>query len=212
MMTHSFVCTQRALALRAVNPFRMRSYADSTNIDGLTMWQAARATSAAPTFFKRLVIGKNEYIDGGLGSNNPCKALLRELERIYQRDTSQTVSCIINIGTGIPKVNSLKKLKGLGFSWWLDVVRTLEEISTDCEVAADEMASLFQSTTDFHFRFNVEQGLQGIEMDKHEELNAITAHTEVYLDQKKVQASLLLAAKALASHLPGPRQASKPSK
>ncbi|KAF1350209.1 acyl transferase/acyl hydrolase/lysophospholipase [Delphinella strobiligena] len=61
-----FVCTQRALAVGAGHPFLMRSYADSTNIDGLTIWQAARATSAAPTFFKRLKIGNREYIDGGI--------------------------------------------------------------------------------------------------------------------------------------------------
>jgi len=45
--------------------------------EGCKIWQAARATSAAPTFFKRIKIGrKQEYIDGGMGCNNPSEVVL----------------------------------------------------------------------------------------------------------------------------------------
>jgi patatin-like phospholipase/acyl hydrolase len=35
------------------------------------IWEAARATSAAPIFFKRLEKDGKKFIDGGLGFNNP---------------------------------------------------------------------------------------------------------------------------------------------
>jgi len=42
-----------------------------------TIWEAARATSAAPMFFKSITIGQagmtEEFIDGGLGANNPTE-------------------------------------------------------------------------------------------------------------------------------------------
>jgi predicted acylesterase/phospholipase RssA len=41
------------------------------NLSDCTIWQAARATCAAPTYFRRMKIGDCEYVDGGLGFNNP---------------------------------------------------------------------------------------------------------------------------------------------
>jgi len=35
------------------------------------IWQAARATSAAPSYFKPITVGKYTLLDGGLGANNP---------------------------------------------------------------------------------------------------------------------------------------------
>ena len=47
------------------NPKCPTEYAD------WAIWEAARATSAAPTFFKALKKGEKSYVDGGLGYNNP---------------------------------------------------------------------------------------------------------------------------------------------
>lgn len=203
LICYSFVCTQRALAIDKNNPFLMRSYPDSTNVDGLTLWQAARATSAAPTFFKRLKIGTREYIDGGIGCNNPSRVLLKELQRIYRRDPSHTVSCIINIGTGIPKDLGLEELTGTGIGWLLDVAGTLKSMATDCEAIAEDMASIFKNTQNFYFRFNVEQGLQDISLDNFEKLNVVRAKTEKYLAKDVQQNQLLQAAKAVASNRTG---------
>ena len=51
------------------------------------IWQAARATSAAPSFFKAMYISNPlpgiNYIDGGLGHNNPAEVSLEEGSRIW---------------------------------------------------------------------------------------------------------------------------------
>ena len=55
-----------------------------------TIWEAGRATSAAPTFFKRIKIGPTgsgvEYVDAGLGCNNPVKQVVAEAARVFGED------------------------------------------------------------------------------------------------------------------------------
>jgi predicted acylesterase/phospholipase RssA len=66
------------------------------------IWQAARATSAAPTFFEPMRIEHSGvgigYVDGGLGSNNPSELARDEAERIWNQITS---CCLVSIGTGL---------------------------------------------------------------------------------------------------------------
>jgi hypothetical protein len=48
-----------------------------------TIWQVARATSAAATFFESIKCGRDEveFIDTGFGYNNPCDVLLQDSRR-----------------------------------------------------------------------------------------------------------------------------------
>jgi patatin-like phospholipase/acyl hydrolase len=75
-------------------PRLFRSYRSYTadEYESATIWQAGRATSAAPTFFKRLKIGTGalaeEFVDGGLGSNNPTKILLHEVRKVFAKTRS----------------------------------------------------------------------------------------------------------------------------
>ena len=66
------------------------------------IWEAARATSAAPTFFKRIKIGPSgsgiDYVDAGIGCNNPIKQVMAEAARVFGEEAP--VGCIISIGTG----------------------------------------------------------------------------------------------------------------
>lgn len=58
----------------------LRTYVNPENpgeFGDCKIWEAARATSAAPTFFDPMVLksvdGKDHrLVDGGLGFNNPC--------------------------------------------------------------------------------------------------------------------------------------------
>lgn len=65
------------------------------------VWQIARATSAAPTFFPplHLVQDKQDYalVDGGVFVNNPAMAAYVEARRLY-RQASQII--LVSVGTG----------------------------------------------------------------------------------------------------------------
>jgi len=52
----------------------MRSYTNKNvekSFADYKIWEAARATSAAPTYFPRIKLDEYEYVDGGVGFNNP---------------------------------------------------------------------------------------------------------------------------------------------
>jgi hypothetical protein len=70
--------------------------------DPCPIWQAARATSAAPSYFSPAWVDVPDpggwYIDGGLRRNNPSEVALSEARKYWK-----TVRrfCIVSIGTGI---------------------------------------------------------------------------------------------------------------
>ena len=83
----------------------------------LPIWQVARATSAAPTYFPPIKIPKGNmpgdvtFKDGGFGSNNPSEEayndiILKHGEKIHN------MGPFISIGTGIPPINFFAKKKG----------------------------------------------------------------------------------------------------
>jgi predicted acylesterase/phospholipase RssA len=47
------------------------------------IWEAARATSAATTFFKPITIGDETFIDGATGANNPVRYMLAEARDVF---------------------------------------------------------------------------------------------------------------------------------
>lgn len=59
------------------------------------VWEAARATSAAPSYFKSF----ENYIDGGLSANNPTLDLLTEFHK-QNRHPKKSIGVVVSIGTG----------------------------------------------------------------------------------------------------------------
>ena len=87
------------------------------------MWQAARATSAAPTYFEpaRVPVGdSSDYwalIDGGVFANNPAACALVEA---ISRNPRATKFVVVSLGTGVtlPRI-SIERAKGWGTASWL---------------------------------------------------------------------------------------------
>jgi predicted acylesterase/phospholipase RssA len=82
-----------------------RSYrCEGFNADKCEIWQAARCTSAAPTFFKAMFVDVPApggwYIDGGVRFNNPSELALAEAGRIW---TDVRRFSLVSIGTGRQK-------------------------------------------------------------------------------------------------------------
>src|SRR5579859_253828 len=100
------ICPTFVVAKTALNvdgpPTVFRSYfGEGIRPSKCAIWQAARATSAAPSFFKEMYIdnpspGVN-YVDGGLGHNNPSQVALDEAGRIWR---TSKYFCLVSIGTG----------------------------------------------------------------------------------------------------------------
>ena len=151
----------------------------------MTIWQAARATSAAPTFFKRLKIGmpnaQEEFLDGGVGSNNPTKIMIREALDSFGQ--ARGVACVVSIGTGVMNVSDFKVPGLVQKIIPTDLIQVFKEMITDCETIAREVDPWLSRTPGVYFRFNVEKGLEDIKLDESRELGNMKTKTIRYLEQ-----------------------------
>ena len=176
-------------------PVLFRTYQSHKTHLHCKIWEAARATSAAPTFFKRLEIGnKQPFIDGGLGRNNPSKLVLAEAKVVFP---TRQIGCLVSIGTGQAEIISINKPGFLQQIFQTDVIKALKAISTDCEATHEDMLLLFANSPNTYFRLNVEQGMQGIELFEWEKLANVRAHTVQYLRRNEMNEKLSLIANAL---------------
>jgi len=183
-----------------------RSYRSYTagDYEGMTVWQAARATSAAPTFFKRLRIGpqhaQEEFLDGGLGSNNPTKLLMEEAVKIFDRQ--DPIVCIISIGTGKTNVTEFKTPGLFQKTLPTELSYALKNMATDCETVEGEISQRFSANPGIYFRFNVEHGLENVSLEEWEELGNIKAKTIAYLGDHRIAGSVDEAVVALCDRSP----------
>jgi hypothetical protein len=69
--------------------------------DKCCIWQAGRGTSASPTLFKPIFVDKPppgaQFIDGGIGHNNPSELALDEARRLFP---GVKRFCLVSVGTG----------------------------------------------------------------------------------------------------------------
>ena len=171
-MVASFVCVTSE---KSRGHFRFRSYESSWNqLDDVTIWQACRATSAAPTYFPPAIIGNPPvaYVDGALGYNNPIRALMDEVRHLWP---NHGVGCIISIGTGVPAPRDVgRSIKPL--------LETLKAMSTDTEEVAQEVKDeIVYSHPGRYFRFNVQRGLETVGLEEWKEMDRVRAVTMDYL-------------------------------
>ena len=173
---------------------------------------AARATSAAPTFFPVMKIKDRYFADGGLGHNNPSFAIYYHYTgkgrraSTRPRDTSNSnpdysphgdLDCsrvrFTNIGTGakVDEVESGKRerLAGLIPSVIREIV-FLKQTLTDIAVNSTEKVEIMRSFQEVNpdvimfERFDANHGLSNIKLDAHNALPAIRKKTELYLEEQ----------------------------
>ncbi|KAJ6042987.1 FabD/lysophospholipase-like protein [Penicillium canescens] len=165
---------------------RLRSY-PMRNKPGIpaTICQAARATSAATTFFEPASIGARRFADGALGANNPVDEVEDEASDIWCEDTGDLkplVKCFISIGTGHPGKKAMED-NLLKF-----VSKTLPALVTQTEHTEKRFIARWRQHYDSkrYFRFNVDQGLQDVGLAEYQEQGLIESATEGYLDHQAV--------------------------
>ncbi|CAG8412661.1 unnamed protein product [Penicillium salamii] len=176
-----FVCS---ITQETKDIVRLRSYGKNLGIPA-TICQAARATSAATTFFEPVTIGARRFADGGLGANNPVDEVEGEASDIWCENTGDLkplVKCFISIGTGNPGKKAMED-NLLKF-----VSKTLPELATQTEQTEKRFIAKWRQHYDSkrYFRFNVDQGLQGVGLAEYQEQGVIESATEGYLDHQAV--------------------------
>jgi hypothetical protein len=108
--TPTFVVATKMLAVTG-SATLFRSYTcEKGNADKCFIWEAARATTAAPSFFAPITINDPKppapYVDGGLKHNNPSEVALEEAKMLWPNAKK---FCVISIGTGKQRIAKLPK-------------------------------------------------------------------------------------------------------
>ncbi|KAK5997022.1 Intracellular membrane-associated calcium-independent phospholipase A2 gamma-like protein [Cladobotryum mycophilum] len=150
-------------------------------LDRVRIWEAARATSAATSFFEPCVIDGKSFVDGATGANNPIHQLWAEASSIYGDHDGGTwkledhLRCLVSIGTGTPS----SKPFGPDMK---EVAASLRAIATSAESVAQtfEREHPHLVNKGVYFRFNVTNGLQGIGLEEANRLREIEALTSNY--------------------------------
>ncbi|KAJ7811658.1 acyl transferase/acyl hydrolase/lysophospholipase [Mycena leptocephala] len=198
---HPFVCAMNAANMSLPVLFRTYNTTNNPAID-CKIWQAGRATSAAPTFFKQIRIGppgiEEAFVDGGIGQNNPIATLLLEAQVVFP---DHQIACIISLGTGQPHTIKIPTPSLLKRLFPLDVIKAIKGIATDCEKQHQLSAHHFDPVPHVYFRFNVERGMQDIQLNQWERLGDVAANTRQYLLSHPTQNQLVDAVKSLVEKI-----------
>lgn len=184
--------------------------------DRVLIWEAARATSAAPHYFREVTINGNVYMDGGIRNNNPSYSILREARDFHRlrpwaerhapdaNGRGPVVGVIVSIGTGrsaplsmFSRGNILQRIHAIGKY----AVRNL----TDPEVTHQQMADHTNDLGIPYFRFNVETGLENMKMDemRSDTIQRIQDATRDYLQLDETKKQLRRCANYLVAHRRG---------
>lgn len=185
---------------------------------------AARATSAAPTFFPVMSIEGKFFADGGLAHNNPSFAIYFHYTGVERKKSTKSVDSappfsphgsldcsrvrFTNIGTGAKadEVEPAKRDRLAGLIPGLIkkarfLVQTLTEIAVNPEEKAEFMR-LFQDLKPdamIYERFNANHGVSNIKFDDHTALGKIREKTENYLEEQETKDLLEEVGSAIAT-------------
>lgn len=184
---------------------RMRSYATEDNDPfQAQIWQVARATSAAPTYFLPIDISGIRYGDGRIGWNNPTMEAINEANYIWP---GRPIACVISVGTGLEdaiqvttesRAPSISGVLGQLFrsltpkqAFELAVAQYCVSCVTSCERTHGQVAS---NITKFgidgpwqYVRLNVPQGMAKIGLQEWKKFHMIAALTEDYMEDINVR-------------------------
>lgn len=117
------------------------------------IWDAGRATSAAPSYFKSALVLKEKYIDGAVGCNDPSWELFWEVKTkersMNGNNTVPPVQLLLALGTGL-KPTFKEAVKGFfarrnHIANRLGIVETTANVATSSESAERMMQQLTES-------------------------------------------------------------------
>ena len=190
--TKTFVCTVPATNM--AHPRLFRSYTVRENAStNCRIWEAARATTAAPTFFKHITIkddggAREDFLDGGLRYNNPAQLVLSEALTVF--GGASKLGCLVSVGTGHPGTIGLSQPDAFQKILPTEMIGVLKQIATNCEQTAQELARRFLQLPDQYFRYSVSHGVGSVSLEEWKKIDEVQVHTKVYLADVGVSSSI----------------------
>lgn len=193
-----------------------RNAHDNINI---LIWQAARATSAAPTYFKTQKVDEYDFMDGGIETNNPSHEAWFEVQGVHElrctedcyKDTEGThvhnpcqepaggVKILVSIGTGRGDKKAIFKTRGRVLQI-ISLLRRGMGALTDPENTHHTTRDIAAKVGVNYFRLNVTTGLEDVEMDAADRMEYIKATTTTFFERRDDRKLLKDCAEMLVRH------------
>uniref|UniRef100_A0A8B9KFW8 Patatin like phospholipase domain containing 8 n=1 Tax=Astyanax mexicanus TaxID=7994 RepID=A0A8B9KFW8_ASTMX len=143
------------------------------------MWQALRASSAAPGYFQEYVLGSDLHQDGGLLINNPTALAIHECKCLWP---NTPVQCVVSLGTG--RYETAGKSSSGTYTSLKTKLSHVISSATDTEEVHTMLDALLPPDT--YFRFNPYMS-EDIPLDESraERLNFLQAEGQRYLERNE---------------------------
>jgi predicted acylesterase/phospholipase RssA len=166
----------------------------------VTIAEAARATSAAPTYLPQMIIQKVKFWDGGLLNNNPIDQVWSaRYDLATNLHVEPNISCVVSIGTAISRQKSVS-------GSFLNTVTETMSFATNTEAKHHDfqrnnyrcnLRKQKEEITDY-FRFNAPLGDTNVDMADYQKIPLLKQKTEEYLKTNEVQIQIQRCAELLA--------------
>ncbi len=152
---------------------RLRTYHSNSGADKLlyTIWEAGRATSAAPLYFPLMEIRGHRYYDGGMQSNNPTLETVEEAYLLHGADAS--IHAIVSIGTG--RRESHEPSGNL-----IRVMKSLSARNTNTEAKHDDFLRRYGDLRGSYFRLQEPDALGKVDLAASNKLEQVEKFAEDY--------------------------------
>ncbi|XP_051976897.1 calcium-independent phospholipase A2-gamma isoform X2 [Xyrauchen texanus] len=163
------------------------------------MWQAVRASSAAPGYFQEFVLGNDLHQDGGLLINNPTALAIHESKCLWP---NTPVQCVVSLGTG--RYETVTKTGSSTYTSLKTKLTNIISSATDTEEVHTMLDALLPPNT--YFRFNPYMS-EDVPLDerRQERLDILQAEGRRYLERNenklKKAASVLTQEKSVVQKL-----------
>ncbi|XP_008304752.1 calcium-independent phospholipase A2-gamma [Stegastes partitus] len=144
------------------------------------MWQAIRASSAAPGYFQEFVLGKDLHQDGGLLINNPTALAIHECKCLWPNTPLQ---CVLSLGTG------RYETAGKNSTTYTSLKTKLSHVissATDTEEVHTMLDALLPPDTYFRFNPYMTEDIP-LNENRVERLNFMKGEGERYLERNEAK-------------------------
>ncbi|XP_028287558.1 calcium-independent phospholipase A2-gamma isoform X2 [Parambassis ranga] len=142
------------------------------------LWQAIRATSAAPGYFQEFTLGNDLHQDGGLLINNPTALAIHESKCLWP-DTP--LECVVSLGTG--RFETAGK-NSTSYTSLKTKLTNVISSATDTEEVHTMLDAFLPANTYFRFNPYISEDIS-MDESRQEKLNMLQAEGMRYLERNE---------------------------
>ncbi|XP_027000602.1 calcium-independent phospholipase A2-gamma-like [Tachysurus fulvidraco] len=163
------------------SPGRLSRYAGGS---GYQLWQAVRASSAAPGYFQEFPLYNDIHQDGGIILNNPCALAVHESRLLWP---NQQFQCVLSLGTG--RYDNARRGPATSTSLRAKISNLISS-ATDTEGVHTLLADLLEPNV--YFRFNPMLSAEvSLDESRPSALKQLQLDTQQYLERNEAKLKLL---------------------